>query len=147
MGCGDDDGDAGFADQQTAQAMNHGNAANFILCSYFHRNLKHHLEGHRLVTVVIQIARGTSFGIITGRALEGDDRTLGTSKQARYDGACVDGVPGEGDEMPVPEDFRILAGATANGGKERHLVTFSNTFRNICKLLITSYYNARGKFQ
>ena len=103
---GDDDGNAGLADQHPSQAMHHGDALHLMRGGDFAADLRHHLQRHGLVALVIQKAGGASLGVVADGAFEGDHGALGAGEEARDYGSRIDGVPGQGEIVAGFPDVR-----------------------------------------
>src|SRR5216684_3814579 len=68
----DSDEDAGFADFEASEAVDHGEAMNGKVAANPRADITHRGEGHRFVSFVLEIERGASGGMIADNAVEDD---------------------------------------------------------------------------
>src|SRR6266850_460525 len=92
MSRADSDEDAGFADFETAEAMDDGNAVNGELFVQLGRDFSHFGEGHGFVSFVIEIERGAIVGLIADEAIKGDDGAVFGGADLANEGGHVDGI-------------------------------------------------------
>ena len=90
-GAGGDE-DAGFADFETAEAMDNGDAVNGEFFVQFGRNFSHFGEGHGLVSFVVEVERGAIVGLIADKSVEGNDGTVFGGADVADEGGHVDGL-------------------------------------------------------
>ncbi len=73
MSRADCDEDAGFADFETAEAMDDGDAVNGKFFVQLGGDFSHFSKGHGFVSFVVEIERRAIVGLIADEAVEGDD--------------------------------------------------------------------------
>ena len=83
--------DAGFADFETAEAMNDGHAMNSEFFAQVGGDLVHFGEGHGFVSFVVKIERGAIVGLITDETVEGNDSAVFGSADFADESGHVDG--------------------------------------------------------
>src|SRR6516162_951885 len=114
---GYDHGHARFAHQHASQAVNHRDSFNRKRPRDLAPDLGHHLEGHRLVTFVIEAESRASFSVVANRAFERYDRPFSPRLQARRYASRIDGMPGEAEIM---SPSRRLHHRRPGGGAPAH---------------------------
>ncbi len=62
-------------------------------------DLGHGLDGHGLVALVFEVARGPALGVVARHALEVDERSVLAAQQLPRDRTAVDGIAGEREEI------------------------------------------------
>ncbi len=92
MSRADCDEDAGFADFETAEAMNDCHAVNGEFFVELGGDLMHFGEGHGFVRFVVEIERGPIVGLIADEAVEGDDGAVFGGADLANEGGHVDGI-------------------------------------------------------
>jgi hypothetical protein len=112
------DRDAGFPDQDASEPVHYGDPADGKTRRNFAADANHQLDGHRLVTIVIQVVRQAAVRIVADHAFEGDHRAILSPQQLVGDLARDDGVPREGEEVAVLGNLARGAGAAADGGRK-----------------------------
>ena len=85
--------------------------------------------------------------MVTDGTFEGDYSALSSSLEARNYGACIDGVPGQGEVVTRFMDGEVVGiAAAADGGQKGHLIAFSEPGCRIGKLLIPRHYDTPREF-
>src|ERR1035441_7324588 len=134
---------AGLTDQQSSQALHHGDPLQVVGGGDFAADPGHGLERHGFVTFVIQALRGPALGMVAHRALERHHGALGAGEQTRDHGPGVDGAADQGEVVPGFRDFQYAGIAPATHGRQKgHFVAFGQFGRGIRNLLIPRHYDA-----
>src|ERR1019366_1232502 len=115
-----------------------------IRSTRFAADLGHQLDGHWLVTLVIQEVRLAALGIVADHAFEGDHRAVLSAQQAVGDLARDDGMPSQGEKMPVFGNLTPRVGAAADGREEGDLVAVGELRGRPGKLLVACQQDAAG---
>jgi hypothetical protein len=144
MGRGDDDCDAGLADQHAPETVDHRDVGDLVLRGDLAADSGQHLERHGFVALVVEAEGRAAPGVVADDALEDYDRSVAPGLHARGEGANVDSVPGQGKVVAALDDVdRVGTGAAAYRREEGDLVAFGQRCRKRGKLLISRDYDAR----
>ena len=136
---------AGFAHQQTAQAVHHGDAADLARGGDFAPNPRHGPERHGFVALVFQEARAAALGVVADGAFKRYDRALRAGDQARGKGAGVDRATGQREVVaPFANLERGGVGSAAHRGQKGQFVAIPHLRREVLKLLVASGCDAAG---
>ena len=84
--------DTGFADFETAEAMNDGDVVNGESFVQLGGDLVHFGEGHGFVSFVVEIESGAIEGLIAHEAVKGDDGAVFGSADVADESGHVDGI-------------------------------------------------------
>ena len=98
----DHHGHAGLADLDAAQPVHHGDAADRVRGGDLAADLRHHLDGHRLVALVFEIARGPALGVVARHALEVDEGPVLAAQQAPRERGAIHRIARQGEEIARP---------------------------------------------
>ncbi len=97
----DGDEDAGFADFETAEAMDDGDAVNSEFFVQLGRDLAHFGEGHGFVGFVVEVERGTIVGLIADETVKRDDGAVLGGADVSGEGGHVDGIADQPADVVV----------------------------------------------
>src|SRR6267143_2102309 len=92
MSRADSDEDASFADFETAEAMDDGDAVNGEFFVQLGGDFSHFGEGHGFVRFIVEIERGAIVGLIADETVEGDDGAIFGSADEADESGHVDGI-------------------------------------------------------
>jgi hypothetical protein len=114
--------DAGFANFEASEAVNHGHAMDAVFFVELGADFAHFGEGHGFVGFVVEVKSGAVVGLVADETVEGDDSTvLGSADMAGQLGH-VDGLADQLIDVIVGEGRHVDASATAHGREEGDFV-------------------------
>src|ERR1022692_2159273 len=132
---------AGLPDQYAPEPVHEGDPVDGVARRNFAADASQQLEGHRLVTVVIQVVRLAALGVVPDHAFERDHRAILSPQQAVGDLARDDGMPRQREEVPVFRNLARRAATAADGrhfGKRALLRSDVPVFRNLARRAATA---------
>src|ERR1022692_349550 len=135
---------AGLPDQYAPEPVHEGDPVDGVARRNFAADASQQLEGHRLVTVVIQVVRLAALGVVPDHAFERDHRAILSPQQAVGDLARDDGMPRQREEVPVFRNLARRAASAADGRQKGDLVAVGDRCGRPGEFLVARQQNAAG---
>ena len=124
MGRADGDEHAGFADFETAEAMDDSDAVNGEFFVQQGGDFSHFGKRHRFVSLVVEIKSGAIVGLIADEAIKRDDSAVFGSADVSGEGRHVDGIADQlADVIVRGRGHGGVRLAAAHGRKEGDFVS------------------------
>lgn len=118
----DGDEDGGFADFQTAKAMDDGDAMDGEFFVQLRANLAHFRESHRFVGFVLEVKSRAIAGLVADETVEGDGRAVFGSANVARERGHVNGPAHQPVDVIVDGCGHGGASAAAHGREERDFI-------------------------
>jgi hypothetical protein len=118
----DSNENAGFADFEAAEPMDHGDAMDAVLFVELLADFAHFGDGHGFVGFVVEIESGPIVRLIADEAVEGDDSAVLGSTDVEGQRSHIDGLADQLVDVIVWKCGHVDMSATAHGREKRDLV-------------------------
>ena len=145
MGGEGDHGDTGFSYFHAAQAMDERDAGDGMGGGDFVADLRHQLNGHGFIALVIEEAGGTAFGIVADDSFEVDEGAVVGLEQLAGEGGDVERLAGEAVEVAFRLGGDLMnprSGAAADGRKQRDFIAIGERGGGGGEFLIAGEHDA-----